>query len=65
MWVRHLIQSLQENKMSQAHSFMKISHKISGSLSDLRVTYFTFGTPYYIILLSTYDYKTPIIVSGV
>ena len=57
MWVRHLIQSLQENKMRLAHSFLKISHIISGSLSDLRVTYFTFGTPYDSIVGLSYPDK--------
>ena len=48
MWVGQFIISLQENKMRLAHLFLRASHKISGSLSVIRVTYFTFGTPYYI-----------------
>ena len=47
MCVRHFIISLEENKLRLAHSFSRVSHKISRSLSVIRVRYFMFGTPYY------------------
>ena len=47
MWVKKFIKSPPENTMRLAHSALRISHKISGSSSDLRVSYFLFGTPHY------------------
>ena len=40
MWVQLFIYSLPENKMRLVHSFLRISHKISGGLFERKVPYF-------------------------